>query len=115
MHGKKYTFIFAHENKNSFDNIQSGRKTLETRAGSLKYQTIKVGDILVMYCDGERFEKKVTRVAHFDSIRDLLKVYSVKRINPDLDTEEELTYTYYSYPGYEERIKKFGMLVFELG
>ena len=114
MEPKKYILKFAQINKETFDFIRSGKKKIETRAGSVKYQKIKAGDVLVLSCAGERFEKRIKKVSHFKSIKDILKKYTPSQINPATKTEKELTGVYYSYPNYKEKIKKFGLLAFEL-
>ena len=114
METNKYSLIFAEANKDTFDFIRSGKKKIETRAGTVKYQKIKAGDILVMSCLGKKFEKKVKKVFHFASIKELLKKYTPNQINPAIRTEKELTNKYHSFPNYKEKIAQFGLLAFEL-
>ncbi|MES2213584.1 MAG: hypothetical protein V4473_01965 [Patescibacteria group bacterium] len=114
MELKKHVLVIAQINKSTFEFIRSGEKKIETRAGSPTYQNIKAGDILVFSCEGEEFEKNVSAMRHFASIADLLKVYTPEQVNPETHSEDELTRVYHSYPNYEEKIKEFGLLAFEL-
>jgi|SRR3989338_7112100 len=111
---KKYTLRFRAVNKDIFDAIKSGKKTVETRAATVKYRNIKAGDSLVLICGTQRFEKKIKKATIFKSIPAMLKKYKVKQIMPSLSTQQELEAAYYSYPGYKEKIKKFGLIALEL-
>ena|SRR3989344_5042582 len=111
---KKYILRFNVVNKETFLNIKSGEKTVETRAASERYENIKAGDVLVLVCGKERFEKKVKKATIFKTIRALLKKYPIKRIEPKLSTEQELRDTYYTYPNYKEKIQKHGLIALEL-
>lgn len=111
---KKHILKFAQINKDTFEAIRDGRKRVETRAATIKYKDIVAGDVLEMSCDGDKFEKKIKKVRHFPSISELLKVYKPEDINPTLHSEEALTKKYHSFPNYEEKIKEFGLVAFEL-
>jgi ASC-1-like (ASCH) protein len=111
---KKYTLKFALKNKYVFDAIKNGEKKIETRAGTVRYKNIKAGDIFVLSCGNKKFEKMIRKVSHFKSISSLVKKYSPKEINPKINTEKELTQMFFSFNGYKEKIKKFGILAFEL-
>ena len=87
---------------------------METRAASVKYRDIKAGDVLVLVCGGERFEKKVKSARIFKSIPAMLKKYKLQSIEPDMKLVKELEHAYYSYRGYREKIKKFGLIGLEL-
>lgn len=114
---KKYILRFAKGNKNSefsFYAIKDGSKKVETRAATAKYQKIKKGDILVFVCGKERLEKQIKKVHCFKDISDMLKKFKVKDIMPDRNTRKELESAYFSYSGYEDKIKQFGLVAFEL-
>lgn len=111
---KKYTLRFRAVNKDTFLDIKVGKKTVETRAATEKYKGIKAGDVLVLSCGKEKFEKGVKKAKIFKSIKSLIKTYPVKKIMPEISTEKELTVAYYSYPNYKEKIKKFGLIALEL-
>jgi len=97
-----------------FEAIRSGKKPVETRAGTVKFRNIKAGDMLEFVCKKDKFTKPVKRVEIFKSIGDLLKKYKLEEINPNIKTLDELEKMYYSFPGYKEKIKKFGIMAMEL-
>lgn len=44
----------------------------------------------------------------------MLEHYKPSDINPTIATADELKALYRSFPGYDERLKKYGILAFEL-
>ncbi len=110
----KYTLRFRAVNKDIFLDIKSGKKTVETRAATEKYKDIKDGDVLVLVCGKDRFEKQIKKAKIFKSIKSLVRVYPIKKIMPNISSEKELTTAYYSYPNYKEKIKKYGLVALEL-
>lgn len=111
---KKYVLRFRAANKDIFDAIKEGKKKIETRAATVKYRNIKAEDIVVLACGAQRFEKIVRSVHIYKTIRALLRSHKPKEINPRVSAESELIDTYYSFPGYREKIKKFGLIALEL-
>ena len=87
---------------------------METRAGTSKYQNIRKGDQLTLICGKSRIMKRVKSAKRFKSIAALLKKYKSSEINPLCRTPGELEQMYYSFPGYKEKIKKNGLVVWEL-
>ncbi len=114
MDKKAFRLRFREVNRDIFEAIRGGRKTVETRAATVRYQKIKKGDRVILVCGKDIFEKRVVDVQIFKSIDALLKKYKVKQINPDIETEEELRKMFYSFPGYREKIKKHGLIAFEI-
>ena len=110
----KYTLRFRAINKDIFLDIKSGKKTVETRAGTERYSNIKSGDKIILVCGKERLEKHVKKAKTFKSIESLIRTYPIKKIMPDISSEKELENAYYSYPNYKEKIKKFGLVALEL-
>ena len=109
----KHVLRFNATNKNSrlsFDFLMSGEKKIETRAATVRYKDIKKGDVLVFVCGGRKFEKKIKNIKLFGGIGQMLKVYKVKDIMPNLNSLADLEKAYYSFPGYKEKIKKFGLI-----
>lgn len=94
--------------------IRDGKKKIETRAGGPKYKDIKEGDIVVFDCGDEKLTKRVIRVRRFRTKKEMLKAYTVNQIDPMVSAAEELMKMYDSFPGYKERIKKYGLIAFEL-
>ena len=114
MANKKLTLIIREADKEIFEAIRKGKKKVETRAATPEHLEIESGDTLVFSCGNKRAVKQVDNSAVFKSIKDLLKKYKVKDINPDLKTEKELKDMYMSFPGYAEKIKKYGLVAWEL-
>ena len=111
---KRRVLRFATSHRRSFELIRAGKKTVETRAGSSRYQNIESGDILVFSCGQDRFEKVVKRVYRATTPEELLAQVPFRLITPELDSEEKTVQVWYSFPGYRERIQEFGMLGFEV-
>lgn len=114
MDRKTLRLRFREINRGIFDAIRDGRKKVETRAATVRYQKTEKGDRVMLVCGKDVFEKKVVDVQIFKSIDTLLKKYKVRQINPNVKTEEELRKLYYSFPGYREKIKRYGLVAIEL-
>jgi ASC-1-like (ASCH) protein len=108
------TLRFAAKDRRSFDEIRTGRKLVETRAATVKYQPIEVGDELVFSCAGEKFSKKVARKYHWASVEEMVKEVPLASIIPWVDSIEEAKDVYASFPGYEEKIREFGLFGWQL-
>jgi ASC-1-like (ASCH) protein len=111
---KKHKLIIREKDKAIFEAIKSGRKKVETRAAIDDYKKIKQGDIIVFVCGQRKAERKVKNTSLYKSIGALFRRYKVSDIFPDLTKINEARKIYYSFPGYREKIKKFGLIVFEL-
>ena len=44
----------------------------------------------------------------------MFRKYEMKEIMPDIGSYREFKESYYNYPGYREKIKKFGLMALEL-
>jgi len=53
-------------------------------------------------------------VEKFESVDKMLEHHKVQDIDPRLKTPEELKKMYQSFPGYTERLKRYGIMAFEL-
>lgn len=105
---------FRAGDKADTENIKNGLKTIETRAGTVRYKDVKAGDTLVISCAGEKFEKTVKKVKHYDSIEALLTENDFKLIAPTAETVGDVYKMYASYPGYKDKIAKYGIMAFYL-
>ena len=114
MKSKTYNLKFRAVDKNIFEAIRTGRKKVETRAATMRYEDIKAEDVVIFSCGNEKFKKTIRSVKTFKTISAMLRKYSVKDINPDITTEEELRNLYRGFSGYEEKIKKYGLIALEL-
>ena len=111
---KSWTLRFREIDKKNFDQVKNGSKPVETRAATVKYQPIKVGDKLVFVCGKEKFEREVVSKRHFQSIDEMITEIPYTNIMPNVNSVEELKAAYHSYNGYEEKIREFGLFAFEL-
>ena len=107
-------FVFREVDRARFEEVRNGPKTIETRAATEKYQAVKVGDELTFACGGDTFTKKVVKIYHWPSAEAMLAEVPLSKVMPDLETLAQVHARYASYPGYEEKIKQFGILGFEL-
>src|SRR3989344_5997930 len=101
---KNYTLRFRKIDKKNFEEVRSGLKSIETRAATVKYYPIEVGDTLTFMCDGERFSKKIIKKYHWSNIDTMIKEIPFKKIMPSTNSIEEVKKVYASYSGYEEKI-----------
>src|SRR3989344_4692864 len=107
---KEYTLRFRKVNSDIFIAIKNEKKKIETRAATKKYQNIKAGDTIMFVCAGSRFKKKVRKVEFFKSVGAILTKYRPKTINSNIHTTQEAYSMWYSFPGYKEKINKYGLV-----
>ena len=105
--------VFNSINKDIFLMLQDGRKKIETRAATIKYKKLKIGDDIIFSCGGESFDRKIKKITYLDSIKSLLEIYNPEDINPAIKEKDELVAMYHSFPGYEEKIKNNGIVALE--
>ena len=111
---KKYILPIRQTDRATYNLIKSGEKRVETRAASPRYKDIKDGDIVVFKCGNDSFERIEKKARKFNNVDKILDHYDVKDINPGVNTVEELKLMYNSYPNYAEKLKKYGIIAFEL-
>ncbi len=97
-----------------FEAFCNGKKKVETRAATSRYQSIKAGDILRLVCGKDKFERRIKKVKVFKTVGTLLKKYKVSEINPKVKSAKELEAMFYGFSGYREKIKKYGLVALEL-
>lgn len=111
---KTHVLRFRAVNRDIFRAIESGEKKIETRAATPRYQRIQAGDSVRLICGKNTFRKDVKKVRILRTIPAMLKIYRTKQINPSVSSAKELKALYYSFPGYREKIKKYGLVALEL-
>lgn len=111
---RTWTLVFRKSDKGNFEEIKNGSKSLETRANSVKYESIEAGDTLIFSCDGEKLSKQVSKRYHWKSIDEMVKEIPFKKIMPSIESVDEMKKVYASYPNYTDKIKEHGLLGFEL-
>lgn len=102
------------QDKYIFDAIKNGRKKTETRAATEKYRKAAVGDTIEFVCGKNRFKKRIESVEIFRTINELLKKYKPRQINPAVKTAMELRKMYHSFPNYKEKIRRYGLVAWQL-
>lgn len=107
---KKIVLRFRAENAVFFRDIRTGRKKVETRAATVRYRNITAGDRIEFVCGEEGFSRTVKSATIFKDFKGLLKKYHMTDITPGIKSLEEFKHAYYGYPGYREKLKKFGII-----
>lgn len=111
---KTHTLLFRSADRNIFNLIRTGKKKVETRAGGPKYSHLAVGDLLMFICGASKFKRRIVSIRHFKTISGLLRAYTIKDVHPGVSSGKELSAKYASFPGYTQRIKKFGLMAIGL-
>lgn len=114
MGNKPKTLKVRASDKDIFDALASGQKKIETRARTEKYKNIKAGDFVIFACGAKRIKKRVKKVECFRSIAAILKKYKPKDINPKIKTAKEAVEMWHSFPGYNVKIKRCGLIAMQL-
>lgn len=114
MENKKIILRFRAVNRDIFLAIKNNKKKIETRAASKKFRAIKIGDKIILICGKEKIERYAKKIKVFKTIKALLRKYKPRQINPKTFSEKEITKMYYNFPGYKEKIKKYGLIAMEL-
>ncbi len=111
---REYIFKIRKIDKEVFDSINDGQKTIETRAATEKYKKVVSGDTLIFVCGNERIERKVGKVEFYKNIDEMVSVLDFKTIMPFVDSVDEMKRTYFGFPNYKEKIRKCGLVAFGL-
>ncbi|MDO8520560.1 MAG: hypothetical protein Q7S52_00405 [bacterium] len=111
---KNWTLRFRAVDKDNFEELRSGVKSVETRAATVKYEPIQEGDTLTFVCGKDSFTKRIVKKLHFKSVNAMVKKINFKKIMPSVASVMEMKKVYSSYPGYTDKIKKHGLFAFEL-
>ncbi len=112
--GARHLLRFRAVNRDTFEAIRRGRKTIETRAATPRYRRIESGDTLKLVCGRSVCWKRVERIRRFRSISAILRTYHRNKIMPGVTSRKEFRESYYRYPGYREKLKRHGLIAMEL-
>jgi len=113
MKKRKIILRFRATNKDFFQAIKNGKKKVETRAATVRYRDIKSGDVVEFVCGKERFSRTVKSARVFPGIDAMLNVHKLTDIMPNARSVEDLQKLYQDFPGYREKLKKFGIIALE--
>lgn len=105
---------FREIDRDGFNLVKTGYKTIETRAATPRYRGIKVGDILTFTCGRDRFNKTVVAKQVYRNARALLKSVPLSQVAPDRTTKQQMLDRYASFPDYEQKITKYGLVAWKL-
>jgi ASC-1-like (ASCH) protein len=110
---KTWTLIFREVDKDRFEEMRSGVKVIETRAATPKYQPTAIGDEVKFVCGNDSFTRVISKKYQWLSVDEMVKEVPFKKVMPNVDSIEEMKKVYSSYPGYDQKIKEYGLLGFE--
>ena len=111
---KTWTLRFRVVDRDNFLEVKKGLKTIETRAATDKYRAIKRGDIIIFVCGKSRIKRIVKSVKIFRTITSMTNTIPFRRIMPSVDSIDNMRNAYYGYPGYREKIRKYGIIAFKI-
>ncbi len=109
---KTYHLKFRSVDKKNFDQLKSGEKSIETRAGTMRYKDTKVGDKLEISCGDEKITKIIQAIQHYDSVESIFQSADWSRVMPGVATLDDAKAAYFDYPGYKEKIDEHGIFAF---
>lgn len=105
---------FREVDRDKFLAIKDGRKSIETRAATVKYAGLKAGDSVVAMCGKDTVEKQIKEARLFNSLEEMFAVYEMNRILPGVTTLQDAQKIYYSFPSYKEKINEYGIIALVL-
>ena len=111
---KKHILKIRETDKAFFDVIKNSRKTIETRAATSQYRKIERGDTLIFRCGEQEVEKKVKGSYLFKNIDELLNRFDLSDIMPHIFSKDEAKKIWLSFPDYQEKISKYGLIAWTL-
>ncbi len=111
---KNWTLSYPTADKENFEAIRKGIKSIETRPGISKYKMIKVGDTITFTCNGAHFTKEVVKRYHWPSPEALVREVHFKKVLPSANTTNETEGAFENDPEYTENMATWGMFGFGL-
>ncbi|MBU2710167.1 ASCH domain-containing protein [Zooshikella harenae] len=103
-----------------FEWIKQGLKSVEIRANSdvrpFDYSVIKPGHTLRLINEqtGESLERRVIRVDHYQTVKELLNTEGMENTLPTLGAVADAIELIHSFPGYKQGIAKYGVYAIEI-
>jgi ASC-1-like (ASCH) protein len=104
-----------------FELIKVGKKTVETRALNPEepdryFGNVQIGDNIELYAvdTGEALVREVVRVTIYNSFEEYLEREDLGKIFGSEVSKETATEKHLSFPGYEEKLRKNGIIAFEI-
>lgn len=106
----KHVLKFREVDRDKFEALKSGEKSIETRAATSKFKNIRPGDTLIVMCGSDNYEKVVKEATIYASLDRLFNNYSYKEILPTSSSLSEAIAVIEGFPGYPEKIRKHGII-----
>ena len=110
----EYCLVIREQDRNVFDDIVQGRKIIETRAATPKYQSVRVGDWFTFVCGPDSVSKSIAGIAWYENIDDLYEHVSVEKVLPSAGSIEAAKRIHLGFPGYQDKLATYGVMAFEL-
>ena len=107
-----HTFLIRRADRDIFEAIRRGRKTIETRAATRAKLRIVTGDTIRFVCGSRTTRRKVFRVQRFRSIGALLKAVSLRKVFVNGETVADTRRAYKRWYGH--KMAKVGVIAFTL-
>ncbi|HUD81198.1 MAG TPA: hypothetical protein VMR08_01030 [Patescibacteria group bacterium] len=111
---KVHRVVFREVDRDKYNEVVQGLKTIETRAATVKFKDIAAGDKLNFVCGKDVFEKTIASVRHYSSIDEMLAELPYKKILPSAKNRADVYEIYWSFPNYREKIESCGLMAFLL-
>lgn len=111
---KNHRLAFREVDRDKYLDIVEGRKPIETRAATVKYRKVAVGDTFTIVCGRDYVIKKITWVRHFRSVDSMLRSLPLEKILPSAENKAQAEKIFYGFPGYRDKIKECGIIAFNL-
>ncbi|RJO61431.1 hypothetical protein C4544_02860 [candidate division WS5 bacterium] len=114
---KSWVLRIRKTDKEIFDRIKNAEKTIETRPMNAPdsrkwYGNIKVGDKLVILCDGERLDKAVKEARIYKDFEKYLKNEDLENILGKGITKDEARKIHYSFGC--GRLDRYGIIAIDM-
>lgn len=95
-----------------FDLIKAGKKTVEGRIATEKFNNIQIGDLIVFInsLTAEELLCCVTRFSHYHTFQEMLAHEGVENCLPGATSTQEGVTIYENLPGYKEKVTIFGVI-----
>lgn len=111
---KTHVVRFRKADINNLEEVRDGLKQIETRAATPKYMAFEVGDELEFKCGSLKITKGIAKKYYWKDIDTMVREIPFKKIMPSVTSVDEMKKVYSSYPEYDEKIAKFGLVGFLL-
>jgi ASC-1-like (ASCH) protein len=93
-----------------FEQIKSGKKTVEGRLLTQKYLAIKVNDIIRFESNQQFVDVKVTHLNKYSNFKMMLAAEGLQSCLPGIKDINEGVAIYHSFPSYRENEKVYGVI-----